>query len=114
MTSRGASRASDIDQEEHHLGRTDHAPASEDAAVVSPLSSLSDSDIATPSAAKVNDTGHGGHKLMMMICCVPMVIIAILLVATGVAGPGFIVTALLCTAMMAAMMFTMPGSHDHK
>lgn len=57
------------------------------------------------------ESGHGGHRLMMMICCVPMIIIAVALVATGVAGSGAIVAALLCTAMMAAMMFAMPGGH---
>jgi hypothetical protein len=52
---------------------------------------------------------------MMMICCVPMIIIAVALVATGVAGSGAIVAALLCTAMMADMMFAMPGGHGgHK
>lgn len=57
---------------------------------------------------------HGGHGLMMLICCVPMLVIAVALVATGVAGSSIIVTALLCTAMMAAMMFAMPGGHGHK
>ncbi|GAB3029879.1 hypothetical protein GCM10011376_13810 [Nocardioides flavus (ex Wang et al. 2016)] len=60
---------------------------------------------------KAGHGGHGGHGLMMMICCIPMLVIAGLLVATGVAGSGIIVTALLCTAMMAAMMFAMPGGH---
>ncbi len=57
---------------------------------------------------------HGGHRLMMLICCVPMLVIAVALVATGVVGSSIIVTALLCTAMMAAMMFAMPGGHGHK
>ena len=48
---------------------------------------------------------HGGHGHWMMIaCCVPMLAIASALVATGVAGPGFIVAAIACTAMMALMM----------
>ena len=34
------------------------------------------------------------------------------LVVTGVAGTGAIVYALICTAMMAAMMLVMPG-HKH-
>ena len=52
---------------------------------------------------------------MMMVCCIPMLVIAGLLVLTGVAGSGIILTALLCTAMMAAMMFAMPGGHGgHK
>ena len=59
--------------------------------------------------------GHGGHGLMMIVCCIPMLAIAGLLFLTGVAGSGIIVTALLCTAMMAAMMFAMPGGHGgHK
>ena len=62
--------------------------------------------------------GHGGHGWMMMACCVPMLVIAIVLVATGVVGPGFIVVALACTAMMALMMRGMHdndsgGGHDH-
>jgi hypothetical protein len=36
--------------------------------------------------------GHGGHGWMMMICCVPMLVIAIVLVATGVASSSFIFT----------------------
>ena len=49
-------------------------------------------------------TGHRGHGWMMMICCIPMLVIAVALVATGTVGVGFIFAALLCTAMMAAMM----------
>ena len=49
-------------------------------------------------------TGHGGHGWMMMICCIPMIIIAVVLVATGVASPSFLFAAFLCTAMMALMM----------
>lgn len=54
---------------------------------------------------------HGGHGLMMIVCCIPMLATAGLLFLTGVAGSGIIVSALLCTAMMAAMMFAMPGGH---
>lgn len=54
----------------------------------------------------VEAPGHRGrsHSWMMIICCIPMLVIAIALVATGVVGPGFIVVALACTAMMALMM----------
>lgn len=55
--------------------------------------------------------GHGGHGWMMMACCIPMIVIAVALVASGTAGSGVIVGALLCTAMMAAMMLAMPGGH---
>ncbi len=47
---------------------------------------------------------HGGHNLMMIACCIPMLAIAIILVATGVAGVGFIFAAVVCTLMMAMMM----------
>jgi 4-hydroxybenzoate polyprenyltransferase len=59
--------------------------------------------------------GHGGHGWMMMICCIPMVAIAIALVAAGVASPTFLLTAAACVAMMAMMMRTMDhgGGHDH-
>jgi hypothetical protein len=51
--------------------------------------------------------GHGGHGWMMIICCIPMLVIAVALVATGVAGIGFLFVALMCTAMMVAMMRAM-------
>ena len=63
----------------------------------------------------VTDHGvsHGrGHGLMMLACCVPMLLIAFALVVSGAAGAGAILWALLCTAMMAAMMVAMPG-HRH-
>ncbi|GAA3857416.1 hypothetical protein [Amycolatopsis tucumanensis] len=51
--------------------------------------------------------GHGGHKghgLMMIACCIPMLAIAIVLVATGVISAGWLVFAAICTVMMALMM----------
>jgi hypothetical protein len=59
------------------------------------------------------DSGQdrGGHgNWMMVACCVPMLVIAIVLVATGVVGAGFIVIAVMCTVMMAMMMKGMSGS----
>lgn len=47
---------------------------------------------------------------MMIACCIPMLVIAIGLVAAGVVSPGFILVALACTAMMALMMGG--ASHD--
>ena len=61
--------------------------------------------------------GHdmkGGHGWMMLICCIPMIVIVIALIASGTAGSGVLLWALGCVAMMAAMMFMMPGGHDHK
>ncbi len=54
-------------------------------------------------------TDHGGHRWMMIACCIPMIVIDIALVATGVVGAGFLVVALACTAMMWFMMRGMGG-----
>lgn len=54
-----------------------------------------------------------GHQLLMMLCCIPMLVIVGVLILTGVLGSGFIIYALVCTAMMAAMMFMMPGGKHH-
>lgn len=58
----------------------------------------------THSAAGQQAPRHGGHGWMMIACCVPMIVVAIALVATGVASPGFLFAAVACTAMMALMM----------
>ena len=47
---------------------------------------------------------QGRHGWMMIACCIPMIVIAIVLVASGVVRPGFLVYAIGCTAMMALMM----------
>jgi len=49
---------------------------------------------------RVRNAGHG----WMMLGCVAMLVIAIVLVATGVAAVGFIFAAVMCAAMMAMMM----------
>lgn len=52
------------------------------------------------------------HRWMMLACCLPMLIIAAVLIFTGTAGTGAAVFALACVAMMATMML-MPGGHRH-
>ncbi|WP_219151340.1 hypothetical protein [Amycolatopsis sp. TNS106] len=47
---------------------------------------------------------HGGHRWLMLACCVPMVVIAIVLVVTDVVGIGALVAAVACAAMMTMMM----------
>ena len=56
---------------------------------------------------------HGGHRLMMIACCIPMLVIAGILVGTGVAGTGAVLFAVVCLGAMTLMMFAMPGRHDH-
>jgi drug/metabolite transporter (DMT)-like permease len=59
-----------------------------------------------------NGSGGRGHWLMMA-CCVPMLVIVIALVASGTVSPGFLLYAVLCTAMMFFMMRGMShGSND--
>lgn len=63
-------------------------------------------------AQREHKATHGGHGRMMIACCIPMLAIAIVLVATGVASPALLLTAVMCAAMMAMMMRGM--SHgDH-
>jgi hypothetical protein len=57
--------------------------------------------------------GKGGHGWMMIACCIPMLIIAIVLVATNVVNVGFLFLALMCTAMMAMMMRGMSSGGGH-
>jgi hypothetical protein len=56
---------------------------------------------------------HGGHGLMMMLMCAPMLAIVAFLVLTGTLGAGAFLPALLCMAAMAAMMYMMRGGHGH-
>ena len=57
--------------------------------------------------------GHSRHRWMMIACCIPMLVVAVALIASGTVGIGGIVFALACVGMMAAMMFSMGGEHRH-
>lgn len=60
-------------------------------------------------------TVHSGHHgWMMMVCCIPMVVAAVALVATGVVGVGFLFAAVGCTAMMFLMMRAMSGGESDR
>src|SRR6266702_650368 len=56
---------------------------------------------------------RGRHGWMMIACCIPMLAIAIALVATGTASPGFLFVAIGCTVMLAVMMALMMAGMDH-
>ena len=47
---------------------------------------------------------QGRHGWMMIACCIPMLVIAVVLVASGVVRSSFLVFAVGCTAMMGLMM----------
>jgi len=53
--------------------------------------------------------GHSSHGWMMAAMCLPIVLIAIVLVATGVASASFLFAAIACMAMMGLMMAMMMG-----
>ncbi len=53
---------------------------------------------------------RGGHGWLMIACCIPMLVIGVVLVATGVVGGSFLFLAIGCTVMMATMMRAM--NHD--
>ncbi|GAC1330026.1 MAG: hypothetical protein NVSMB22_22170 [Chloroflexota bacterium] len=58
---------------------------------------------------------HRGHGWTMMVCCIPMLVIAVALVVIGVASASFILAAVACMAMMALMMVGMnQGGHDER
>ena len=59
----------------------------------------------------LNGMSDGAHHWMMMICCIPM-IIAVVLVATGIAGAGLIFAAVMCSAIMWLMMRAVSGSRN--
>ena len=72
--------------------------------------------MSAPHTQQSSQQQHGGHGhgWMMIVCCIPMLVIAVVLVSTGVAGVGFIFAAVLCTAMMAMMMGAMSGGQSEK
>ena len=59
-------------------------------------------------------SGHRSHSWLMIACCIPMLLFAVVLVATGVARPGFIFAAFACMAMMALMMRGMDSGGGDK
>ena len=82
-----------------------------------PFQDLSPNSVETghnPASPHTGHGAHGAHRWMMLICCIPMVVIVALLVVSGAADSGTVLWALGCVAMMAAMMFMMPGGHNHK
>lgn len=56
---------------------------------------------------------HGGHGWMMLVCCIPMLVIAVALVAIGVVSASFILLAIACTVLMAVMMRGMDHGGQH-
>lgn len=66
---------------------------------------------ATPAAAA--HTGRRGHGLMMLVCCIPVVVLVVALIASSRFSLGALLPALACLAMMGVMMLVMPGNHRH-
>jgi hypothetical protein len=51
---------------------------------------------------------------MMIACCVPTLVAAVVLVAAGVVSPGFLLVAVGCMVMMAVMMAGMGHGSDRR
>jgi len=69
-----------------------------------------------PAPTPAADEPRRGHGLLMVACCIPMLVIAVALVATGAVSAGFLLVAIGCTAIMALMMRGMHGDgeeHSH-
>ena len=62
------------------------------------------------SHAKGHEGGHGHSHWMMIACCVPMLLVAVLLLAGG-AGLASLAPLLICGAMMVLMMGVMSRMH---
>ena len=56
--------------------------------------------IPSPPARRPSHRGHG----WVMVVCLPMIAVAVVLVATGVASGAVLVAAAVCALMMALMM----------
>ncbi len=65
-------------------------------------------------ATEAEAHAHGGHSWWMLICCIPMVAIAVALVAAGVVSAQYLLFAALCVGMMALMMFGMGHGHGNR
>ena len=63
----------------------------------------------TPGREDGQPAGHSGHGWMMAAMCIPIVLVAIVLVATGVASASFLFAVFACTVMMGMMMAMMMG-----
>ena len=58
--------------------------------------------------------GRTGHSWWMIACCIPMLVIAVALVLTGVVSAGFLLFAIACTVLMALMMRGMGPEHGDR
>ena len=72
---------------------------------------MTDHDSHHDHPAPESTTEGGGHSWLMIACCIPMLVIAVALVVTGVVSPTFLIVAIMCTAMMAMMM--RGAGHQH-
>ena len=93
---------------------TTHGPDNGQHPPVANQSPLPDADLppASPQGpTHDHETGHGGHRWMMIACCIPMLIVVGVLIASGAAGGGAIIFAVVCLGMMWLMMRAMPGGH---
>ncbi len=66
-------------------------------------------DVHGTDPGQAENGGGSKHGLLMIACCIPMLVIAVVLVVTGVVSGSFLIVALACTAMMSFMSVLVPG-----
>ncbi|MFJ8819662.1 hypothetical protein [Amycolatopsis thermoflava] len=64
-------------------------------------------DHETPPETGATPHRHRGHGWMMLLMCAPLLVIAVVLTLTGLAGSGLIIGAVVCALMMGLMMVGM-------
>ena len=63
---------------------------------------------------QVDEPHSSGHGWMMIAFCLPLLVVAIVLVATKAVGVSFLLVAVGCALMMALMMRSMGYGSDHR
>lgn len=70
-------------------------------------------DVESHRTESMNHNARSGHGWMMLVCCIPMLVIAVVLVAIDVVSASFILFAIACLVIMGFMMRGMDHGGGH-
>lgn len=77
-------------------------------------SQVTDTDGAAPASRPLTpESRHASHRLMVLLCCVPILAVAALLMLAGATNTGVLGAVLLYLSMMLAMMAVVPVGRRH-